>query len=255
MTDDFNYPRLIFAISFFVLWLSAWIGFSVLRRLRRLDEGAQEDFGVILAATLTLLGLIIGFSFSMAIGRYDQRKNLEADEANAIGTEFVRADLLPTADAANLRALLKRYVEQRLEFYTTRDAARLRQVNADTERLQTEMWSVVRTPAMAQRDAIVALAVSGMNDVLNAQELTRAAWWNRIPHAAWGLMAIIAISCNLLFGYGARNLESHRFLLFVLPFVVSIALLLIADIDSPRGGLIHVYPQNLLGLAEALRGQ
>jgi hypothetical protein len=255
MTDDFNYPRLIFAISFFVLWLAAWVGFSVLRRLRRLDEGAQEDFGVILAATLTLLGLIIGFSFSMAIGRYDQRKNLEADEANAIGTEFVRADLLPAADAANLRALLKRYVEQRLEFYTTRDAVRLRQVGADTERLQTDMWSVVRTPALARPDAIVALAVSGMNDVLNAQESARAAWRNRIPHAAWGLMAIIAICCNLLFGYGARNLEGHRFLLFVLPFVVSIAFLLIADIDSPRGGLIHVYPQNLLDLAEALRGQ
>ena len=63
----------------------------------------REDFGFILAATLTLLGLIIGFSFSMATSRYDQRKNYEEAEANAIGTEYVRADLLPAADAATVR--------------------------------------------------------------------------------------------------------------------------------------------------------
>ena len=66
----------------------------------------REDFGVVQAATLTLLGLIIGFSFSMAIGRYDQRKNYEEAEANAIGTEYVRAGLLPAADATKVRAQL-----------------------------------------------------------------------------------------------------------------------------------------------------
>ena len=64
-----------------------------------LREEERADFGVVLSATLTLLGLLIGFSFSMAVSRYDQRKNLEEAEANAIGTEYVRADLLPTGDA------------------------------------------------------------------------------------------------------------------------------------------------------------
>ena len=67
----------------------------------------REDFGLILAAALTLLRLIIGFSFSMATSRYDQRKNLEEAEANAIGTEYARAGLLPAADAAKVRALLR----------------------------------------------------------------------------------------------------------------------------------------------------
>jgi hypothetical protein len=66
-------------------------------------EDLREDFSVILSATLTLLGLLIGFSFSMAISRYDERKNYEEAEANAIGTEYVRADLLPAADAAKVR--------------------------------------------------------------------------------------------------------------------------------------------------------
>ncbi len=95
-----QYPLLVFVLSFIALWLSAWIGWWFRRRQGTLDEELREDFGFILAATLTLLGLIIGFSFSMATSRYDQRKNYEEAEANAIGTEYVRADLLPAADAA-----------------------------------------------------------------------------------------------------------------------------------------------------------
>src|SRR5947207_12649441 len=121
MSNVTDYPLVIFVLSFLALWLSAHVG-SVLRRRRSLKEEVREDFGVILAATLTLLGLIIGFSFSMAVSRYDQRKNLEEAEANAIGTEFVRADLLPPADAARVRALIRSYVDQRLLFYTTRDS-------------------------------------------------------------------------------------------------------------------------------------
>ena len=83
-----------------------------------------------LSATLTLLGLLIGFSFSMAVSRYDQRKNYEEAEANAIGTEYVRADLLPAADAARVRNLLKKYVGQRVLFYTTRNQQRLAKIDA-----------------------------------------------------------------------------------------------------------------------------
>ena len=100
MNNVTNNPLLVFVFSFFVLWLSARIGALVLRMQRKLAEEIHEDFGVILAATLTLLALIIGFSFSMATSRYDQRKNYEEAEANAIGTEYVRADLLPATDAA-----------------------------------------------------------------------------------------------------------------------------------------------------------
>jgi len=84
-----DYPLLVFVISFVLLSLSGWIGANFLRKLRRWEEGKRKDFGIILGATLTLLGLIIGFSFSMAISRYDQRKNYEEAEANAIGTEAV----------------------------------------------------------------------------------------------------------------------------------------------------------------------
>jgi hypothetical protein len=89
--------------------------------------------------------------------------------------------------------------------------------------------------------------------VLNAQGYTQAAWWNRIPPAAWLLMIIIAVCSNILIGYGAHRTKARRLLLFVLPLVVSISFFLIADIDSPRGGVIHVLPQNLKSLAESMR--
>ena len=254
MNNVTNNPLLVFVFSFFVLWLSARIGAFALRRQQKLAEEIHEDFGVILAATLTLLALIIGFSFSMAISRYDQRKNYEEAEANAIGTEYVRADLLPAADAVKVRALLRNYLDQRVLFYITRDEQQIRQINARTAQLQTELWSAVLVPAAAQPTPMVALAVSGMNDVLNSQGYTQAAWWNRIPIAAWFLMAAIAISCNVMMGYGARHIKAKGgILLLVLPLILSIAFFLIADIDSPRGGLIRVNPYNLASLVESLR--
>jgi hypothetical protein len=128
-------------------------------------------------------------------------------------------------------------------FYEARDEQKLLQINANTAQLQSELWSATHAPAALQPTPVVALAISGMNDVLNSQGYTQAAWWNRIPLAAWAMMRAIAIYCNFLVGYGARRAEVERILLLVLPLVVSISFSLIADIDSPRGGVIRVQPQ------------
>jgi hypothetical protein len=243
-------PITVFAVTLVALLVAAWIG-TRLRRRSGLDEKQREDFSLILAATLTLLGLLIGFSFSMASSRYDQRKNLEEAEANAIGTEYVRFDLLPAADRDKARALLKRYLDLRIRFYaaTPDDAAAM---SAETNRLQGELWAAVVGPATAKPDPVVALAVTGMNDVLNAQGYTQAAWWNHVPYSAVALMAAIAFMCNVLIGYGARTALQRGPLLLVLPLFVALAFTLIFDIDTPRRGLITVVPQNLLALKESL---
>jgi hypothetical protein len=247
-----DYPLLVLVVSFTVLWLTARVSALHVRR-RKLEDDVHEDFDFVLSATLTLLGLLIGFNLLVGVNRYDQRKNYEEAEANAIGTEYLRADLLPAADGAKVRALLKSYLDQRVLFYVTRDEQQLAQVNARTSRLQAELWSAVLAPATAQPTPMIALAVSGMNDVLNSQGYTQAAWWNRIPLGAWALMAVIALCCNVMIGYGVRNPERVGVLLLILPLVVSISFFLIADIDSPRAGVIRVQPQNLLSLVESLR--
>jgi len=250
-----RHPLLLLLLSFVVLWFWAWIGTVAFSKLRAQVATLHEDFAVVQGATLTLLGLIIGFTFSMALTRYDQRKNLEEEEANAIGTEYVRAELLPEADAANVRALLLSYLDQRIAFYVTRDEKEVAEIDARTAKLQTALWSAVKGPAIAQQTPVMALVVAGMNDVLNSQGYTQAAWLNRIPAGAWGLMGAIAICSTLLVGIGARDGKAGRGFLVVLPVVLSVAFFLIADIDSPRWGIIHVAPLNLESLAKSLRAQ
>jgi hypothetical protein len=244
-----EFPILMLVSSFVVLFLAAEAGNFLRTKIRGLNEDEREDFGVILGATLTLLGLLIGFSFSMAINRYDQRKLCEEAEANAIGTEYLRIGLL-SGDTSKVRELLRAYLDQRILFYTTRHERGLRKINADTATLQNELWSAVQS-RREEPTAVIVLTVTGMNDILNAQGYTQAAWWNRIPVAAWALMFAIAICCNALIGYGAHRTGWRLFM--ILPVAVAIAFFLISDLDSPRGGAIRVVPQNLLALAHSLR--
>jgi hypothetical protein len=250
MFNPTDYPFLILFGSLAIFWCSSALGYWLRKRVWKLEDDNREDFKFVLGGTLTLLGLIIGFTFSMAVGRYDQRKNYEEEEANAIGTEYVRADLLPAADAANVRSLLTNYLALRINKYMARDKHQLHEIDAETARLQDQMWSVASAHANAQPTPITALAVSGMNDVLNSQGYTQAAWRNRVPIEAWGLLLVISIFCNLMIGYGAQG--RAPFVTFILPAVLSVSLFLIADIDSPRGGLIRVRPQNLRSLANSV---
>jgi hypothetical protein len=171
-----DFPILILLVSISSLWLATWVGASIFRHKRALDEHSRSDYTAVAGAILTLLGLIIGFTFSMAVSRYDLRKSYEEAEANAIGTEFVRADLLPTADAGRLRVLLTNYADLRIRDFMSRDAAEVRRVKEETGRLQAQLWAAARTPAMAQTTPLTALVVSGMNDVLNSQGYSQAAF-------------------------------------------------------------------------------
>jgi hypothetical protein len=247
-----NSPGLVFLSAFILMGGAAFLGDRLRDRVRGLTEDMRQDFSVILSATLTLLGLLIGFSFSMAISRYDQRKGYEEAEANAIGTEYLRADLLPAKEATLVQDLLKKYLEQRILFYSVRRSSEFDKINRDTAALQNQLWGAIRPASLADPSPVMALVVSGMNDVLNAQGYTQAAWWNRIPLPAWILMGLISVCCNLLIGYGSHRRDWRIFM--IVPVAISIALFLIADIDSPHGGTILVQPQNLISLASSLKG-
>ena len=250
MSRIIDNPFIVFFIALVAQWGAAYIGDRLRRKVRPLEKDEREDFDTVLTATLTLLAVIIGFSFSMAVGRYDQRKNYEEAEANAIGTEYIRADLLPVDVALRVRELLKTYVDQRVSFYLG-DERRVGEAGTDPAKLQVELWSSVVHAGTAQSTPVIALAISGMNDVLNSQGFTQAAWLNRIPVAAWSLMGLIAIFSNLLLGYRERS--TGVLALLVLPVIASIAFFLIADIDSPNGGVIRVIPHNLILTSQSMK--
>ena len=221
-------------------------------RYRSKDTETSQDLGVIQTATLTLLALIIGFTFSMAIDRHDNREILEESEANAIGTEFLRADLLPPNASARTKELLQQYLEQRILFYSKQNKEKIQEIRQKTDELQDALWKEVLPVARNQASPTNALIISGMNDVINSQGYVQAAWWNRIPIAAWSFMTAIAICANLLVGFGARNFKKNVGLFMIFPFVTSVSFFLIADIDSPRGGVIRIEPLNLITVQNSL---
>ena len=191
----------------------------------------------------------------MAIDRHDQREIYEEGEANAIGTEYLRADLLLPKASAATKELLLQYIDQRILFYSKQSPEKIQEIRDKTNQLQTALWNEILPSVRAQSTAAMALVASGMNDVLNSQGYVQASWWNRIPFTAWALMAAIAVCANLLVGFGARNFEKNTGLFMIFPFVISVSFFLIADIDSPRGGVIRIEARNLAALKSNLTQQ
>ena len=251
MSAHFDSPFTVFAIALIAQAIAAYVGDFLRKRAQSFKQGERHDFNAVQAATLTLLALIIGFTFSMAVTRHDLRKTLEEAEANAIGTEYLRADQLPADIGSRTRELLRKYVDLRIGFYEGSKGRTAAEIGQQTASVQSELWSAVLSAAASQPTPTMALVMSGMNDVINAQGFTQAAWWNRIPLGAWAMLALMALSCNLLVGFGERR--KRELFLFVLPVIVSLSFFVIADLDSPRGGIIRVYPQNLVATSQSMK--
>ena len=109
MSSHFDNPFTIFAVAFVAQAMAAFTGDFLRKHAHSFRQGERHDFNTVQAATLTLLALIIGFTFSMAVIRYDERKRFEEAEANAIGTEYLRAALLSDDSGPRVRELLRRY--------------------------------------------------------------------------------------------------------------------------------------------------
>lgn len=246
-----NHPRVLCFICLIGMWLMALLGVWVRTHFHVPEREDKDNLALVVSATLTLLGLIIGFTFSLATARYDQRRLFEEQEANAIGTEYLRAELFPAADSVQIQHLLDEYLERRITFYTTGYGTELYAVDQVTARLQQQLWAAIRPQAAAAPTPVTALVVSGMNDTLNSQGYTQFAWWNRIPISAWWLLVGIAFFANLLLGYATKRSRSGTLLLLVLPAIASVSFFLIADLDSPRGGIIRIPPKDLISVAQS----
>ena len=246
-------PLALFGVTLLLLWAATGTGVWFRIRRRPLASDEREEFDLVRTAMLTLLGLLVGFAISMAVSRYDLRKTYEEAEANAIGTEFARLDLLPPESAAKARTLLRTYANERVAFYSDPRPSREVKNRAETVRIQAALWSSVLTEAKANPTPLMALAVAGMNDVLNSEGYTLSAWRNRLPIEVWTLLVLVAAVCSFLIGFGAEKLSPMT--LAILPSTVALAFVLIADVEGPRNGLVRVQPINLIDAAEAIRDQ
>ena len=238
-------------IIFFVLALSAWAGRALSRRQRKADPAKDEGLKIVLGATLSLFGLLMGFLLSFAISGYNTRVSAEEHEAMALANAFQRTTLLPTTAAqAQAEAMLDRYLESRIRFYQAPNDAQRADLRMQSIHLQTKMWHFVSEAAKLAPNPVSMSLVEACNQLYISQQQTMASWRNQIPLAAWLILIVFGVCSNFLIGYHMR--AGSQAWLLVVPFVTALALFMISEIDVPGKGVIHVTPQNLEALQVTL---
>ncbi|MFK2872585.1 bestrophin-like domain [Dyella lipolytica] len=245
----------LFFVAGGVLLLAHEIGFR-LRALakNRDDKDWEKQVHETRNQIAILLSLLIGFSMSMALSRFDLRKELVIDEANAIGTAYLRAGMQAEPVRSKAPVLLRDYVDSRIAIYgnAAEEDARNSAVQR-SKQIQDELWSEATAEAQQTPTPIVAIYVSALNDMIDLDGKRIAARLNRIPLDIWVLLALLSIMTSVVVGYGQR----HRGALatFVPVLMVAIAVSLIADLDSPVSGLIQVSQQSMQTLSADLHMQ
>jgi hypothetical protein len=221
----------------------------------KLDPAADYPTGAVQAAAFTLMALLLGFSFSMALSRYDDRRGVTLHEANSIETTALRADLLDAKTGAAMHRELRSYVATRIAFAAASDNAPARdRATAMSNALQTAMWR--QAVAAAKRDprsTAIPLFVESLNDTIDLSSQQDAALRFHIPGLVLGVLVLISATAAVLMGFGFGR-KSYRGQASTITFAVMLALALgiIIDLDRPQRGFIRVSLEPLQAVAQSL---
>jgi hypothetical protein len=231
------------------------LGVVIGHRLRAHAETLREPFGVVQAALLGLVGLILAFGLTMAVGRYDQRRAAVVDDANAIGTTHLRAQTLREPVRTSSIELLERYTDTSIALSETVPGSRASTAAiAEGDRLQRELWSLAgEALAGSPDDSAPRLYVETLNEMIDMQTVRVAALSNRVPPAVLAIEIIgAAVGLGLLALYLA--ILSRGFVTVVLAAgFVSVLLLITFDLDRPTRGLVTVPDRPLVALRASMQ--
>jgi hypothetical protein len=247
---------LIFFISIGGFLLSTELGFHLGRQAApKTSDHARSQVGTIQGALLGLLALLLGFTFAMAMSRFDQRKLMVLDEANAIGTTYLRAQLLPEPQRREISDLLRGYVKVRLDFYEAgTDDTKLGAINQATAKLQNQLWAGATAVGEKDPRAITyGLFIQSLNEVIDLHNKRLTAVENHVPEIILLLLYFVAVVATGLIGYGCGLGEVRNFFVTVVAAVLIAAVIfVIIDLDRPRRGLIRVSQARMLELQDSM---
>ena len=220
-------------------------------RRKRSEQEKDAPVGAMVGSTLGLLAFMLAFTFGMAASRFDARKALVLEEANAIGTTYLRAAMLPEGGDA-VRGLLREYVDQRLAAVKGGNVVTALK---ESEALQSKLWALAVTAGQQHPNSIVVgLFVESLNDVidLHAKRVT-AGLRNRIPGTIWvGLFVIATLSLGAM-GYHSGLAGPTRSLAVVaVAFAFSAVIALVVDLDRPQEGALVVSQQPLIDVRQSM---
>jgi hypothetical protein len=237
-----------------LLMLGMLAAFAIGRRAglrhHRVDpEGARRLSGAVEGSIFSLLALFIAFTFDGAADRFEARRALITDEANAIDVAWKRLDLLANADQTVLRDGFRRYLDERLAFYAALpDSAAAMPHQQQTERIEASIWThAVDAVARAGNAGTTQVLLPAINQVFDVAETRRMALMTHPPLAIYGLMIALALICSALAGHHTSPSAKHPLALPLLfAGISSVAIFIILDLEYPRGGLIRIDSADVL---------
>jgi hypothetical protein len=223
------------------------------RRRRQTETERESSVGAIVGATLGLVAFFLAFTFGLAAARYEARRQVILEEANAIGTTYLRAALLPQPEQSETRRLLREYLEVRINGVRPEI---VQQAVSESAGLHTRLWAqAVAAGTKDPRSIPTGLFIQSLNELIDVHsKRTLIGVWNRIPGALWGVLMFIAVLAMAQLGY-LEGLTGPRRSPVALALVLTLAavIFLIADLDRPHEGLLRVGQQSMLDLRESLR--
>lgn len=247
------------AVLLGLMVLASYVGHSVRRyhdknppvdeKVARLMAGQE---GYIVSAVLGLLALLTGFTFSLAVDRFETRRALVLEEANAIGTTYLRTQLLDAPHRSRISDLLVQYTDNRIALAAAQHNKEGEEVLARNDRLVTELWTatVAAFPTIRGLDFSTAY-LDSMNALIDLDAARKASRAAKVPPAVFGVLAIYIIITAAVMGYvlvGPRGRVTGLFLFML----IVMAQLLIIDIDRPTAGKVTESPEPMLRLRETL---
>jgi len=236
-----------------VILLSVEGGYLLGRRRRgRPEQEMEAPVGGMVGVILGLLAFMLAFTFGMASERFETRRQVLLDEVNAIGTAYLRADLLAEPHRAETRNLLREYVDVRLEAV---QPGKLAHAIRRSEELHGLLWSQATAGAESNPGSIMTgLCIQSLNEVIDLHsKRLQAALRSRIPGSIWAALYLIAILGVAAMGYHAGLTGTSRTLaVLALALAFSAVMLLIADLDRPQEGLLKVSQQAMIDLRNTM---
>jgi len=252
MIDLYDLPLLvIFLVGLALIWGISELGWQIGRR----SAGESTNIGTLESATIGLLALIIGFTFAMALTRFEARRDAVVQEANAIGTTALRARLLPEPHRAETLKLLRDYVQVRLDAF--QHGLSFAQASATVERsnaIQESLWQ--QAMAISQKDKEVVptgLFIQSLNQMIDSQGVRLAALRNQIPTIVLLVLYVLAAAAGGFVGYAsAIDARLTRLPVYLMGLLISLVLYLIIDLDRPNSGFITNNHQAMLDAAASI---
>jgi len=247
-----------------IVLFAALFGMEIAYRWgRRVDGAASDDstghISTIQTSTLGILALLLAFTFSLSLQRFESRSDAVVDEANAIGTAYLRAQLLPTALRDDVRRLLRDYVDLRVRagVVATNEEDRLGELVGQAARIQDALWEDARRSAEIEPNPVTSgLFIQALNEMIDSFGRRDAAINRHVPEVVLLLLLGTFVMTVAIVGFGAGVVGQRPSWVSVAMVVLIVGLVLvILDLDRPRRGLIEVSEKNLVDLQRSMKNE